>query len=105
MHAFNWVRFRGLEPQWHHHLLSWPPMGFTQNQGRNWDLYLWGRVEGRHSEARMANAGEGSGERGATHPHQLGVWGSAISSLTGVHGKSPAEIDIHCSVQWSVLKI
>jgi len=31
----------GKSPQWpHHHLLSWPPMGFTQNQGRNWNLYL-----------------------------------------------------------------
>jgi len=91
-----------------HHLLSWP-VGHPWNSHKTkaiTEIYIWGGgVEGRHSEARMANVGWGSGERGTTHPHQLVVWGSNVSSLTGVHGEGPDEIVIHCSVQWSVLKI
>ena len=43
----------------------------------------------------MANAGWGSGGRDAIHPHQLGVWENAVSSLSGVQVEAPAKIDIH----------
>ena len=34
----------------------------------------------------------GEGASCPSHHHQLGVWGSAVSSPNGVWGKAPAEI-------------
>ena len=42
----------------------------------------------------MAKVGVGSWERQQAHPHQLGNWQSAVSSLIGVPGEAPAEIDL-----------
>jgi len=51
--------------------------------------------EARTSEAQRAEAGGGVLGEGAASPppHQLGVWGSAVSSPSGVRGEAPAEID------------
>jgi len=51
--------------------------------------------EARTSEARRTEAGSGVLEEGAANPlpHQLGVWGSVVSSPNGVRGKAPSEID------------
>jgi len=46
------------------------------------------------TEARRAEEGWGSwGGCGEPPPHQLGVWGSAVSFPNAVRGEAPAETD------------
>jgi len=82
----NWVGVRGFEPPVASHLLLWPPMGFTQTKAITC-IYVALRVEGRHSEAQMADAGWGSGRR-----DRPGASCKSVGGAEGTRIEAPVEI-------------
>jgi len=65
------------------------------NADFQWRRKVVDSEEARTSEARRAEAGNGVlGEGTASPPpHQLGVWGSTVSSPSAVRGEAPAKIN------------
>jgi len=73
----------GFEPPMASHLLLGPPMSFTQTNAIT-VIYIWGMFRDDTARPKWPMQGGVLGEGGPPIPTQLWVWGSAVSSLSGV---------------------